>query len=1036
MRPVNRREHEVRRQEILDELLPDPRRPHQEKIAARRKQARTDEAYQAFLDATRRSNNEQEEFDVITNQYGLGGAEIQELAERLKGHGFEVEASRRWKLAQSNYVECAKMIESVDKIIAQAQGLMEMSGSEALQTVIEQAGQMKETLVACLTDMTQLDSANKAFDQTKPQQLGQPPMPTTGKPVMPTARRLAGRASDVQQMAEQLANMVMQANGQWLALENTMESLDADAEVFNDAVDYGVQQGWFEEWEQGGEFGIGLKDTTGTTGARKRGGFRPFERKAGAAHYVRDDSWGRAVYQGDDGESYVEVDGVAHSMTDEGEPLAPAEDVRLLDSPGDSNDTSHQAKMAFHSGADPDPTNKKNVPEMTGDPEWEKGFEEGKADAESGTGYQGLATADLMQGSKGGVEIETIAFEAGYWHGYVDNVEVPGFDVGSSRRKLAQGRKTVEWDDNDIQSIEQAEREKAKLEDSGYNLLDTVQLGLSKWRLIYQKEGARRKIAQSNEEIAQEWKDFLASDRGSAIGSPEAGLQLFLRYNYPDKQGEFDAILETFQNLPSTGGDDFRPSPEMLDQLGPAAYGSMQRVAQDWQTPDDVKVGNQVHFLDKNGTDRFGKVVGIDNEGTYKVQDDRGRDWETDYIMNKMSRRTKKAQDQTQALALQIRRMLSEQQAGPDDSRAMTADDIFDFYQLNENEDDIEAALQWGQYQGYWAIEDMGEGGMSVVLKEGAKKTAAVTEDELNEYTNANIWGNLTYIAQDGEEWTEVAMPRGRRSGAEYHFTPKRGMSEIFVTMDKIISFEPIGPSPLEGAKKASIEDLDREFNELSRQLEQMESDGLQGGPGTEYFDLLLKVKEKSKQRLKELGIGYRGLEGAKKGANRPFVRRAWDMVEQDEESQGSGGWNGKVFLDGKHVGWIKTEEGGAATVSDVSGEPLVEQVFEGVEEAFAWFKSNYREAGKKRAYRGRSSYKGDPHWIDLRYPAVCRNCGKQMRRDDRAFYYPSDKSMFCDAEGCGQNASRDFHDMAEAEEMLGGGAEFQQELMNEPDYY
>jgi hypothetical protein len=71
----------------------------------------------------------------------------------------------------------------------------------------------------------------------------------------------------------------------------------------------------------------------------------------------------------------------------------------------------------------------------------------------------------------------------------------------------------------------------------------------------FNEQAARKKHAhveektaqKSNEEIAREFKDFLNSERGWAIGSPPAALKLFVEYNYPDKQEEYEAILYAFE---------------------------------------------------------------------------------------------------------------------------------------------------------------------------------------------------------------------------------------------------------------------------------------------------------------------------------------------------------------------------------------------------------------------------------------------------------------------------------------------------------
>lgn len=71
--------------------------------------------------------------------------------------------------------------------------------------------------------------------------------------------------------------------------------------------------------------------------------------------------------------------------------------------------------------------------------------------------------------------------------------------------------------------------------------------------------------------------------------------------------------------------------------------------------------------------------------------------------------------------------------------------------------------------------------------------------------------------------------------------------------------------------------------------------------------------------------------------------------------------------------------------------------------------------------YRPARSYSRDPRWLTARYPGTCRRCGRPIARGARAYYYPSDKSLYCDADGCGGACERDFRSMAMDEELYGG---------------
>jgi len=53
--------------------------------------------------------------------------------------------------------------------------------------------------------------------------------------------------------------------------------------------------------------------------------------------------------------------------------------------------------------------------------------------------------------------------------------------------------------------------------------------------------------------------------------------------------------------------------------------------------------------------------------------------------------------------------------------------------------------------------------------------------------------------------------------------------------------------------------------------------------------------------------------------------------------------------------------------------------------------------------------YKCDPRWINVRFDGTCARCQRPVRHGERAFYYPEDRSLYCDGEKCGNFASSDF---------------------------
>jgi hypothetical protein len=64
--------------------------------------------------------------------------------------------------------------------------------------------------------------------------------------------------------------------------------------------------------------------------------------------------------------------------------------------------------------------------------------------------------------------------------------------------------------------------------------------------------------------------------------------------------------------------------------------------------------------------------------------------------------------------------------------------------------------------------------------------------------------------------------------------------------------------------------------------------------------------------------------------------------------------------------------------------------------------------------------YALDPYWMTARYPGTCRQCGRTIKRGERAFYYPNGKHLFCaTGRDCGQVASADFDAAANDEAFM-----------------
>ncbi len=59
-----------------------------------------------------------------------------------------------------------------------------------------------------------------------------------------------------------------------------------------------------------------------------------------------------------------------------------------------------------------------------------------------------------------------------------------------------------------------------------------------------------------------------------------------------------------------------------------------------------------------------------------------------------------------------------------------------------------------------------------------------------------------------------------------------------------------------------------------------------------------------------------------------------------------------------------------------------------------------------------RRRFKCDPKWITVKYPAKCAKsgCATAITANERAFYYPEDRSLYGDRCGHGDEADHDFN--------------------------
>ena len=63
-----------------------------------------------------------------------------------------------------------------------------------------------------------------------------------------------------------------------------------------------------------------------------------------------------------------------------------------------------------------------------------------------------------------------------------------------------------------------------------------------------------------------------------------------------------------------------------------------------------------------------------------------------------------------------------------------------------------------------------------------------------------------------------------------------------------------------------------------------------------------------------------------------------------------------------------------------------------------------------------------DPYWLQARFPAVCAGCGAHIAPGANAFYYPNSRTLFCNADGCGQQEARNLAAAMQDEAFARGG--------------
>jgi hypothetical protein len=65
--------------------------------------------------------------------------------------------------------------------------------------------------------------------------------------------------------------------------------------------------------------------------------------------------------------------------------------------------------------------------------------------------------------------------------------------------------------------------------------------------------------------------------------------------------------------------------------------------------------------------------------------------------------------------------------------------------------------------------------------------------------------------------------------------------------------------------------------------------------------------------------------------------------------------------------------------------------------------------------------YRNDPRWIEARFKSECKRCKATIKKGEKLFYYPLDKSCYCSKEDCGGKESASFEAAAFDESMMSG---------------
>ena len=68
---------------------------------------------------------------------------------------------------------------------------------------------------------------------------------------------------------------------------------------------------------------------------------------------------------------------------------------------------------------------------------------------------------------------------------------------------------------------------------------------------------------------------------------------------------------------------------------------------------------------------------------------------------------------------------------------------------------------------------------------------------------------------------------------------------------------------------------------------------------------------------------------------------------------------------------------------------------------------------------RQRLPFPRDPYWLAARFSSDCAKCGRTIKAGEQIYYFPNSKTVFCDADDCGQHEARQINAALQDERMF-----------------